>query len=73
MFNRKKLAITTDFNTQVEIRRILAGNNIDYRLVPFSMSVNMAKPEYKFYVRRKDYEEAAFLIREVYSDSHITW
>lgn len=69
IFNRKELIITYDMAIQSKTRDILAFGNIDYiikvrNIYPYAL--NMSPYEYKIYVRKKDYEQAAYLIRDVF-------
>ncbi len=67
IFNRKQLIITYDMTIQAKIRDILATNNVDYKINPIMFSVRTYTPaEYKIYVRKKDYEHACFLIKDVF-------
>ena len=68
IFNRKQLLLTYDMKLQAKVREILAVNKIDYYFNPISMSWNTSrasKAEYKIYVKKSDYEEAQWLIRDV--------
>lgn len=66
LFNRKQLIITYDISIQAKIRDILAANNIDYIINPIMFSVRTYTPsEYKIYVKKKDYEQACYLIKDV--------
>ena len=64
LFNKKELILTHDFKKQAHIREILAKGNIEYLLNPIllSWSLNRSYPEYKFYVKKEDYEKAKYLI-----------
>lgn len=76
IFNRKELTITYSMETQAKIRDILSAEGIDYRIKTvsafssgsrtrsgsFGISADTAY-EYKFYVKRNDYDRAALLIR----------
>lgn len=67
IFNRKQLIITYDITIQAKIRDILSANNVDYTINPIMFSVRTYAPaEYKIYVRKKDYEYACFLIKDVF-------
>lgn len=67
IFNRKELIITYDINIQAKIRDILAVNNIDYTINPIMFSARTYTPaEYKIYVRKKDFEYACYLIKDVF-------
>ena len=67
VFNRKQLIITYDTIIQAKIRDILAANNVDYIINPIMFSVRTCTPaEYKIYVRKKDYEQACYLIKDVF-------
>ena len=67
VFNRKQLIITYDITIQAKIRDILSANNVDYTINPIMFSVRTyALAEYKIYVRKKDYEYACFLIKDVF-------
>lgn len=67
IFNRKQLIITYDITIQSKIRDILSVNNVDYTINPIMYSARTYTPaEYKIYVRKKDYEYAYFLIKDVF-------
>ena len=67
IFNRKQLIITYDITIQAKIRDILSVNNIDYTINPIMFSARAyALAEYKIYVRKKDYEQACYLIKDVF-------
>lgn len=67
IFNRKQLIITYDITIQSKIRDILATNNVDYIINPIMFSARTYTPsEYKIYVRKKDYEQACYLIKDVF-------
>ena len=67
IFNRKELIITYDTIIQAKIRDILSANNVDYTINPIMFSVRTYAPaEYKIYVRKKDYEQACYLIKDVF-------
>ena len=67
IFNRKQLIITYDITIQAKIRDILSANNVDYTINPIMFSVRTYAPaEYKIYVRKKDYEYACCLIKDVF-------
>ena len=67
VFNRKELIITYDLKLHLKIRDILAVNGVDYRIInPLIFSTRYYAPvEYKIYVRRKDYERACYLVKDV--------
>ncbi len=66
VFNRKQLIITYDMGIQAKIRDILAANGIDYIINPIMFSVRVyTSAEYKIYVKKKDYEQACYLIKDV--------
>ena len=65
IFNRKQLVITYDMTAQAKIRDILSANNIDYS-INFVKGLCTAQPEYKIYVCKKDYEQACYLIKDVF-------
>ena len=69
IFNRKQLLLTYDLNIQAKIRNILAENNIDYVLNPIMNTWSLRGPEYKFYVHRNDFEQAEWLIRDVFKNA----
>ena len=59
--------ITYDITIQAKIRDILSVNNIDYTINPIMFSARAYAPaEYKIYVRKKDYEQACYLIKDVF-------
>lgn len=69
IFNRKELIITYDTAIQSKVRDILASDNIDYiikvrNVHPYAL--NLRSYEYKIYVHKKDYEQAGYLIRDVF-------
>ncbi len=67
LFNRKQLIITYDMTVQSKIRDILAANKIDYIINPIMFSARTYTPsEYKIYVKKKDYEQACYLIKNVF-------
>lgn len=66
IFNRKQLIITYDMTVQSKIRDILAANNIDYTINPVMGLYDSSKAEYKIYVHKKDYEQACYLIKDVF-------
>lgn len=67
IFNRKQLIITYDMSIQSKIREILASNNIDYIINPVMFSVRTYTPaEYKIYVKKRDYDQACYLIKNVF-------
>lgn len=54
---------------QSRMREILAFNNIDYPIKVrniYSLAQNMRSYEYKIFVHKKDYEEACYLIKDVF-------
>ena len=67
IFNRKQLIITYDISIQSKIRDILANNNVEYSINPIMFTAHTYSPaEYKIYVRKKDYEYACFLIKDIF-------
>ncbi len=66
IFNRKQLILTYDMTIQARVREILAANDIDYYINPYKFDKRCVAPEYKIYVLKKDYENAKYLIRDVY-------
>ena len=76
IFNRKELTITYSMQAQTRIRDILAAEGIDYRIRTsshdssgsrtrsgsFGISAEHAY-EYRFYVKKEDFDRAAQLIR----------
>ena len=66
IFNRKQLILTYDMAVQAKVREILAANDIDYYINPYKFDTRSCAPEYKIYVRKKDFDEAEYLIRYVY-------
>lgn len=68
-FNRKELRITYDMAIQAKVGDILASNNIDYiikvrNVHPYAL--NLCSYEYKIYVHKNDYEQACYLIKDVF-------
>lgn len=67
VFDRKQLIITYDMSIQSKIRDILATNNIDYIINPIMFSARTySQAEYKIYVKKKDYDQACYLIKDVF-------
>jgi len=66
IFNRKQLILTYDMTIQAKVREILAANDIDYYINPYKFDQRSTAAEYKIYVLKKDYENAKYLIRDVY-------
>jgi len=66
IFNRKQLIITYDITIQSKIRDILATNGVDYTINPIMGLYGSTKAEYKIYVHKKDYEQACYLIKDVF-------
>ena len=66
VFNRKQLIITYDMIIQSKIRDILSANNVDYTINPIMGLYGSAQAEYKIYVLKKDYDKAAYLIKDVF-------
>ena len=69
IFNRKELIITYDTAIQSKVRDILAYDNINYiikvrNVHPYAL--NLHSYEYKIYVHKRDYEQANYLIRDVF-------
>lgn len=81
IFNRKELTITNSIERQSEIRELLSGHNIDYKIrfiQRHSSAGGRARTEvltrnsaitnqYIFYVRKSDLENARFVL----IDGHI--
>ena len=75
IFNRKELATISDIEHLSKIRQTLAGSNIDYKISFFtplpgngrynSGTFGGKRPCYIIYVKRKDYDEAMFVIRSI--------
>ncbi len=70
-FNRKELFVTFSIDKQSEIRKILNENSIDYKIkIKNQNSKNryLQNPdfscEYIFYVHKKDYDKAFYLINK---------
>lgn len=66
IFNRKQLIVTYDITIQSKIRDILSANNVDYTINPVMALYGSPQAEYKIYVRKKDYEHACYLIKDVF-------
>lgn len=69
IFNRKELIITYDTAIQSKVRDILASDNIDYIIKARNVhpcALNLRSYEYKIFVYKKDYEQASYLIRDVF-------
>ncbi|MBE7036339.1 MAG: hypothetical protein II997_07895 [Clostridia bacterium] len=66
IFNRQQLIVTYDMTIQSKIRDILAANKVDYTINPFMGWFGSLQPEYKIYVHKKDYEQACYLIKDVF-------
>ena len=66
IFNRRQLIITYDITIQSKIRDILSANNIDYSINPIMGLYGSPQSEYKIYVRKKDYEQAYYLIKDIF-------
>lgn len=66
IFNRKQLIVTYDMIIQSKIRNLLAVNNIDYTLNPVMFAYGSSQAEYKIYVKKADYEQACYLIKDVF-------
>ncbi|MDP4133300.1 MAG: hypothetical protein Q8882_04730 [Bacillota bacterium] len=71
IFNRRLLLVTYDMKLQADVRTKLSDNNIDYVLNPVPFSLVMGgyyggglSAEYKFYVRKKDYDLAVAVIND---------
>ncbi len=78
IFNRRELIMTYDLNRQAEVRSILAHNKMDYRVKvtnlrspslfstghreSFGTFGEILMMEYKIYVKKKDLDEATYLI-----------
>lgn len=77
-FNRKELLVTFSMERQAEIREILASKNVEYfvnvvnrkspsggsrrNTATFGENADL-QYEYKIYVKKFDYDQAAYLIR----------
>ena len=61
MFNRRELTTTYDIDKQSEIRKRRSAHQIDYVIenpsAPF-LDPYRSRTEYKFYVKKCDYEDA---------------
>ena len=66
IFNRKQLIVTYDMTIQAKIRDILSANKMDYTINPFTGLYGSPQPEYKIYVRKKDYSQACYLIKDIF-------
>ena len=66
IFNRKQLIITYDITIQSKIKDVLAANNVDYIINPVMGLYGSRQAEYKIYVHKKDYEQACYLIKDVF-------
>ena len=66
IFNRKQLLTTCDITIQSKIRDVLAANNVDYTINPIMGLYGSPRAEYKIYVHKKDYEQACYLIKDVF-------
>ena len=67
IFNRKRLLTTYDLTVQARVRTALAVNNVDYYVQPFMLSTrHNTQPEFKIYVKKKDYDKAKYLIRDIF-------
>lgn len=66
IFNRRQLIITYDIVIQAKIRDILAANGIDYSINPAMFTYRFSHAEYKIYVKKTDYEQACYLIKDVF-------
>lgn len=66
IFNRKQLIITYDMTVQSKVRDILMANNVDYSINPIMGWYGSIQAEYKIYVHKKDYEQASYLIKDVF-------
>ena len=71
IFTRKELLITLDMMRQAKVREILSANGIEYSMKVTNLQnasigtigINLNYSyEYKFYVHRKDYERALYLV-----------
>lgn len=80
LFNKVELCITYDLKKCAEIRNILQANHIEYSLNTINLrssglgnsrgrtgtlgeNINL-QYEYKFYVHKKEYEKAKYLIQK---------
>lgn len=68
IFNRKELLLTYDMTLQSKVRDALASANIDYIINPILMSwsLNRCTAEYKFYVKKTDYDAALKVIKTLF-------
>jgi hypothetical protein len=61
--------MTYDMKIQSDVSNILASNNVDYFIKVhnvYSVTSNLRSYEYKIYVRKKDYDKACYLIKDVF-------
>ncbi|MDD3414187.1 MAG: hypothetical protein PHY47_09320 [Lachnospiraceae bacterium] len=64
-FNRVELVVTFDLELQDRIRRVLAQNDIEYDVCVRTYKLfNETKYEHRIFVRKKDEEEAVYLINK---------
>jgi len=65
LFDKRELTITYDLKRQMLIRETLEKENINYVINPILMSwsLNRCQAEYKFYVKKSDYERAMYIIK----------
>lgn len=66
VFNRKLLILTYDMTVQAKVRDALSAGKVDYFINPVMSLYGTSQAEYKIYVRKKDYETASFLIKDVF-------
>lgn len=66
IFNRKQLITTYDITVQSKIRDILSAERIDYVINSAMPFYGRSQPEYKIYVKKKDYGYAVYLIKDVF-------
>lgn len=66
IFNRRLLISTYDMTVQSRIRGVLSANKVEYFVNPVMGLYGSVQPEYKIYVRKKDYEKACYLTKGVF-------
>ncbi len=65
IFNRVELLVTFDMIVQDRVRRVLAENKIDYEVSVRAYNGYMeTKYEHRIFIRKKDEEEATYLINK---------
>ncbi|NCC15068.1 MAG: hypothetical protein EOM28_01760 [Clostridia bacterium] len=78
ILNRKELFITYSLQKQAEIQNLLSAHNIEYSISVlgnvmqsntrgFGIRVE-TQTECKFYVKKKDYEEAVFILNQKHEE-----